>query len=66
MAQKTKRLTKSHDKMVSGVLGGVADYFHFDPAIVRLGFILVMALTGFFPMLFAYIVAAVVIPESKV
>lgn len=31
-----KRLTKSQNKILAGVFGGIADYFNLDPAWVRL------------------------------
>ena len=31
-----KRLYKSADKKISGVCGGIAEYFGIDPAIVRI------------------------------
>ncbi|NVZ01792.1 PspC domain-containing protein, partial [Pediococcus pentosaceus] len=31
-----KKLTKSSDKIVSGVFGGIAEYFGWDKAIVRI------------------------------
>jgi len=30
-----RRLTRSHDRMIGGVCGGVAEYFHVDPTLVR-------------------------------
>ena len=36
-----KRLYRSkNEKMIAGVCGGLADYFHMDPTVVRLIFIL--------------------------
>ena len=31
-----KRLTKSQNKILAGVLGGIANYFNVDPAWVRI------------------------------
>lgn len=63
-----KRLTRSEkERMMAGVLGGLAIYFRIDPTIVRLGFVAVLILTAFFPMLILYIIAAIIIPnESEV
>lgn len=56
-----KRLYRSReDSMVSGVCGGIAKYFDLDPSLVRLGWILFVALGG--SGIIAYIIAAVVIP----
>ena len=58
-----KRLYKSNvNKMISGVCGGLAEYFEIDPTLVRLGWILLSALAG--SGLLAYIIAAIVIPRD--
>ena len=31
-----KRLTKSYDRKICGVCGGLAEYFNIDPTLVRL------------------------------
>ena len=43
----SKKLTKSNDKVFSGVLGGVADYFNFDATLVRIIFAALVVFTGF-------------------
>ncbi|MCB7302560.1 PspC domain-containing protein [Bariatricus massiliensis] len=59
-----KRLYRSREnRMVCGVCGGLAEYFSIDPTIVRLGLVLLMAIscgTG----LLAYFIAAVIIPDQ--
>ena len=56
-----KRLYKSIvDKKISGVCGGIAEYFEIDPTIVRLAWILFTALGG--AGIIAYIIAAIVMP----
>ena len=35
----TKRLTKSHDKKLFGVAGGIAEYLNVDPTILRVAFV---------------------------
>lgn len=59
-----KRLYLSEDKKISGVCGGIADYFDVDSSLVRLGWIIMTFLTGIVPGIIAYIIAAVVIPRS--
>jgi phage shock protein C len=50
--------------MLSGVCGGIADYFDVDPTIVRLGWVVgTIFLTAGFGGLIAYLVCALVIPE---
>ncbi|AGY81024.1 PspC domain-containing protein [Carnobacterium inhibens] len=59
-----KKLTKSRDnKMVSGVLAGVAEYFGFDPTLLRIIYG-AATLIGVGLPFFLYIVLAIVIPEA--
>ena len=57
-----KRLYKSADKKISGVCGGIAEYFGIDPAIVRIIWACTFLFTG--AGLIAYIVAAIVMNEN--
>ncbi len=57
-----KRLYKSADKKISGVCGGIAEYFGIDPAIVRIIWACTFLFTG--AGLIAYIVAALVMNEN--
>lgn len=65
MAKKNK-LTKSNDRVLSGVLGGISDYLDLDTTLVRLLFVAAAVFTGFFPFVFLYIIAAVIMPETKI
>lgn len=59
-----KRLTKSRDRILSGVCGGFADYFVLDPTIVRLGYAAFTLFSGFFFGILFYIICAFVMPEN--
>lgn len=62
-AKKPKKLYKSDDnKIFTGVLGGIGEYYSIDPTILRLGWIVISMLTGFFPGVIAYILAALITP----
>ncbi len=56
------RLTKSKDKKVFGVCGGVAEYFGIDPTLVRLVWALAILVWG--AGLWLYIILAIVMPDS--
>lgn len=57
-----KKLYKSDtDKKIAGVCGGIAEYFDIDSTLVRLGWILLVCAAG--TGIFAYIIAALVMPE---
>jgi phage shock protein C len=54
------------DRKISGVCGGLGEYFNIDPTIIRIAWIVLIFPTGFFPMLIAYIVMALALPEKTV
>lgn len=57
-----KKLTKSADKKLCGVCGGIAEYFGWDPTWVRLATAILACCYG--TGLLAYIAAAIVIPNG--
>jgi len=60
-----KRLYRSDDhKMIGGVCSGLAGYFDLDVSLVRLLFVALALVTALFPMLFFYIIAWIIIPQS--
>jgi phage shock protein PspC (stress-responsive transcriptional regulator) len=57
-----KKLYRSREnRKVGGVCGGIAEYFDFDPTLVRLGAIVLIFIWG--AGILAYIVAWAIIPE---
>lgn len=60
-----KRLYRdTSNKMIFGVLSGIADYLNMDPTIVRLIYVLISALSAGFPGILIYIIMAVITPEK--
>ena len=58
-----KRLYRStSERMISGVCGGIAEYFNIDPTLVRLLFVIFGFAGG--PGILAYIILAIVVPEE--
>lgn len=58
-----KRLYKNtKNKVFLGVISGVADYLRIDVNLLRIAFVVICFLTGFFPLFFAYIVANSLLP----
>ena len=53
------------DKIIAGVCGGLGNYLKFDPTLIRLIMIFICVFTAVIPLLIAYIIAALVIPEEK-
>lgn len=60
-----KKLYKSRDnKMLSGVCGGIGEYFTIDPTLIRLLWVLLTIMSLGFGGLIAYIICAMIIPEN--
>lgn len=60
-----KKLRKSRtQKMLSGVLGGIAEYFGIDVTLVRLLYIVLTIFSAAFPGIILYIIAAIIIPSE--
>ena len=57
-----KKLYKSKDKMLAGVCGGIAEYFGWDPTLVRLGWVFISLVYG--AGIIAYVAGAIIIPDD--
>lgn len=58
-----KKLYRSvEDKMLSGVCGGLGEYFKVDSTLIRLLFVTALFFSAG-TMIFVYIIAAVIIPS---
>lgn len=51
------------ERMISGVCGGIAEYFDIDPTLVRL-ITVVLALVSFGTAIIVYLVMSIVVPEE--
>ena len=57
-----KQLTRSHNKMISGVAAGIAEYINIDPVIIRL--VMALLVLGNIPLgLVVYLILAIIMPE---
>ena len=60
-----KKLFKSEsNKIISGVCGGIAEYFSVDVSLIRIATVIGGALTGGFPMIIGYIICAAILPTE--
>jgi phage shock protein C len=60
-----KKLVKSKDKWLDGVLGGIAEYFGIDIYVLRLIFFIAFWIPGFcIPLIVNYIFLSLAIPEE--
>lgn len=60
-----KRLVRSRNKKIAGVAAGIAEYFSIDPTLVRIAFVIGLIASGGPPVILAYIILAVVIPDPE-
>lgn len=59
-----KHLSKSiSNRMICGVCGGIGEYFHMDPTLIRLIWA-ILTVCGVGSGLVAYIIAAIIMPEN--
>jgi phage shock protein C len=59
-----KKLMRSADRVLGGVCGGLAEYFDFDPVLVRVAYAFLTFFTAFSGVLL-YLVLWIVMPDSK-
>ena len=57
-----RRLTRSADRILAGVCGGIANYLGVDPTAVRVAYVLLTVLTCVSGIL-AYLIMWLIIPE---
>lgn len=58
-----KLVRSSEDRVIAGVCSGIAEYFAFDPTLVRLGWALVTLFGG--SGIVPYLVAWAIIPDAQ-
>ena len=61
------RLYRSReDKILFGLLGGLAGFLSVDPSLLRLGFLLVTFFTGCLPLTLVYLIGRLIVPLAPV
>lgn len=60
-----KKLMRSTNKVVAGVLGGLAEFFGIDPTLVRICFVALSIFSAGFSGLLLYIIMLLLMPEYK-
>jgi phage shock protein C len=65
VADASKKLRKSREKMIAGVCGGIAEWLGWDPAVVRVLYVLVSILSAAFPGLLVYVILWIVMPQPE-
>ncbi len=66
MTDTDSRLRRSRsNKMIAGVVGGLARYFGFDPTMARVLFVILSIVSIAFPGILVYILLWVIMPEGE-
>jgi phage shock protein C len=61
-----KRLYRSRtDRMVAGICGGMGEVYNLDPTLIRLGLVFLGLATAIMPLLVAYILGIIIIPQGS-
>jgi phage shock protein PspC (stress-responsive transcriptional regulator) len=61
-----KRLYRSRkEKVLAGILGGIAEYFEADPVLIRLIFIALLIFSGVIPAVIVYIIGYFIVPLAS-
>lgn len=53
------------NKKLSGVCGGIGEYFEIDATVIRLAWVLLTVLTGIVPGIVAYLIMSLVMPSQQ-
>ncbi|MBN2651391.1 MAG: PspC domain-containing protein [Spirochaetales bacterium] len=64
MSEVKKLFRSKKNKMVAGVLGGLAEYFNIDATLVRVIGILIILFSGFVPGIVAYLILILIMPVN--
>ncbi len=60
-----KKLTRSTNKILAGVCGGIAEYFAIDPTLVRILYAALSVFSAGFPGLLLYIIMMILMPQPN-
>jgi len=53
-----------NDRMIAGVVGGLARYFGIDPTLARAGYVVISVLSAAFPGLLVYLILWALVPKE--
>lgn len=59
-----KLYRSSTDKTISGVLGGIGEYFGIDPTLIRIAYVFLTIFSAGFPGILLYIIMALIVPKQ--
>lgn len=59
-----KRLLRSQNRMIGGVVGGFAEYLGIDPTLARIIYVFGSIISVAFPGILVYVICWLVMPEE--
>ena len=59
-----KKLRRSNNRMLAGVIAGLAEYFDVDVTVLRVCYVLLSILSAAFPGLLVYILLMLIMPNE--
>jgi len=60
-----RKLTRSHDQVIAGVCAGIAEYFGWDIALVRIIYLIISIVSIAFPGILVYVILWIIMPEKN-
>ncbi len=57
-------LTRSSNRFIAGVCGGIAEFLGWSPTVVRILYVLLSIISAAFPGILAYLILWVVMPNA--
>ncbi len=60
-----RKLKRSGDRYLGGVLGGIAEYFGWKPGLVRIGYVILSVLSAAFPGILVYFILWIVMEPPE-
>jgi len=60
-----KKLMRSNDRVIAGVCAGLAEYFGWDIATVRIVYLVLSIFSAAFPGILVYVILWIVMPEKR-
>jgi phage shock protein PspC (stress-responsive transcriptional regulator) len=61
-----QKLTRSRDRIIAGVCGGLADWIGWDPTIVRILYVVISIASAAFPGTIVYIILWILMPRETI
>ena len=61
-----KKLTRSANKVLAGVCGGLAEYLDVDPTLIRIAYVALTVFSAAFPGLILYIIMLIIMPPAEI